>query len=83
MTEEQKIFERTYHAPESHDSKVRHSISLLSKPIQFCQLLNTKVTRNRVAYIDSDDLSYEAPENNIVGDKYEVERAFGVSRVVR
>ena len=73
----------TYHAPCAHDGEVDDGVSLLAETVQLGRPFDTEVPCYRPTDVDSDALTDERPEHDVVSNEDKVEVSFLVAWIVR
>ena len=73
----------TYHAPCTHDGEVDDGVSLLAETVQLGRPFDTEVPYYRPTDVDSDALTDERPEHDVVSNEDKVEVSFLVAWIVR
>ena len=81
-TQKHTIMGDTNQTPKTGNWEVDDSICLLTKPIQLSFLLNVKWFCERTTKVDSDGLPEEGPENDIVGNKHQIEVSFLIAWII-
>ena len=72
----------TYETPRGHDSEIYHGISLFSEPVQLGLLPDSKLASDRFTQIDGEALPDKRPENDIVGNKHQIEVSFLIAWII-